>query len=81
MCQACGCGSNKVEKQVLQIEGMTCSHCKSAVEKAVRGLPGVLAAEVDLAAKTLAVEFDAKKSPLASVKSAVEEAGYKVVAD
>lgn len=79
MCKTCGCHGSKPEKALIKVAGMTCGHCKNAVEKAVRGLPGVLAAEVDLAAGTLAVDFDNGKSSLDSIKKAVEEAGYQVV--
>jgi copper chaperone len=79
MCKTCGCHGGSIEKVKLTVEGMTCNHCKAAVEKAVRALPGVMAAEVDLAAKTLKVDFDATKSNLDDVKKAVDEAGYKVV--
>lgn len=79
MCKFCGCSSNKLEKQTLTVEGMSCGHCKNAVEKAVRGLPGVMAAEVDLAAKRLAVEYDASKNSLDDIKKAVDDAGYKVL--
>lgn len=65
-------------KQTLTVEGMSCMHCKNAVEKAVRSLPGVTAAEVDLAKKSLTVEYDAGKSGLEAIKAAVEEAGYEV---
>lgn len=79
MCKTCGCHGGNLQKQVLNVEGMSCNHCKNAVEKAVLGLPGVLSATVDLAAKTLTVEFDAGKSTLDSIKEAVDEAGYQVV--
>lgn len=79
MCKTCGCHGGSIEKINLTVEGMTCNHCKAAVEKAVRALPGVMAAEVDLAAKTLKIDFDATKSGLDDVKRTVEEAGYKVV--
>lgn len=79
MCKACGCHGGKMEKTVLSVEGMTCGHCKNAVEKAVRGLPGVLAAEVDLTAKKLTVDYDANKTAMNDIKKAVEEAGYKVI--
>jgi len=65
-----------MEKQVVTVEGMSCGHCKNAVEKAVRGLAGVAAAEVDLAAKTLTVEFEAAKISLAAIKAAVAEEGF-----
>lgn len=78
MCKNCGCHGGKPEKHILTVTGMTCGHCKAAVEKAVRALPGVLAAEVDLDAKTLTVDMDGAKSSLDDVKRAVDEAGYKV---
>lgn len=78
MCQDCGGHGSELDKETITVEGMTCGHCKSAVEKAVRGLPGVLSAEVDLAAKTLQVEFDAHKSSLAQIKQAVEDVGFEV---
>lgn len=79
MCKTCGCHGGNLEKQTLTVEGMSCGHCKNAVEKAVRGLPGVMSAEVDLGAKKLVVEFDVAKSSLADIKNAIEEAGYEVV--
>jgi copper chaperone len=65
-------------KQIIHVEGMSCAHCKNAVEKAVRALPGVSVAEVDLAAKTLTVEFNDGTTDLAKIKAAVEEEGYTV---
>ena len=59
------------------VEGMSCNHCKNAVEKAVGSLPGVKAAAVNLAAKTLAVEYDEAKASDAVIKKAVDDAGYK----
>nr|MBP9484379.1 heavy-metal-associated domain-containing protein [Negativicutes bacterium] len=49
MCKFCGCFRfGKPDKETIKVDGMSCGHCKNAVEKAVRALPGVLAAEVDL---------------------------------
>lgn len=78
MCKDCGCNSNKLEKIKLNVKGMSCNHCKNAVEKAVRGLPGVMAAEVDLAAGLLTVDLDSAKTTITDIKQAVEEAGYEV---
>ena len=36
----------------LKVEGMSCNHCKEAVEGALKKLPGVKSAVVDLGAKT-----------------------------
>ena len=78
MCKSCGCHGAPLNKETIQVEGMTCNHCKSSVEKAVRGLPGVLAAEVDLAAKKLTVEYDSKKSSVDDIKKTVEDIGFDV---
>lgn len=65
-------------KQTLTVEGMSCGHCKNAVEKAVKALPGVSTAEVDLAAKRLTVEFNENVASFDKIKAAIEDAGYTV---
>ena len=40
-----------MEKKMV-VEGMKCMHCKASVEKALKAVPGVTDAEVDLEAKT-----------------------------
>jgi copper chaperone len=65
-------------RSVLNVEGMSCSHCKMTVEKAAGSLPGVAGAQVSLQAGSLTVEYDEKKVNLAKIKEAVREAGYEV---
>jgi copper chaperone len=67
------------EKNILLVEGMSCGHCKNAVEKAVGALAGVSLAEVDLAEKTLAIEFDVSRITLDKIKEIVDEEGYTVI--
>ena len=57
------------------VTGMTCSHCVLSVTEEVREIHGVTDVEIDLATGAVAVTSD---QPLdhASVKAAVEEAGY-----
>ncbi|WP_139991117.1 copper ion binding protein [Paenibacillus paridis] len=62
---------------VLKVEGMTCGHCVSAVEKAVGNAGAV--GKVDLAAKKVEVEYDESKVSLDAVKAAIEDQGYDVV--
>ncbi|WP_410513219.1 copper ion binding protein [Paenibacillus sp. BR2-3] len=62
---------------VLKVEGMSCGHCVSSVEKAVSNVGA--AAKVDLSAKTVAVEFDENKVSLGTIKEAIEDQGYDVV--
>jgi copper chaperone len=65
-----------MSETVLKIEGMTCMHCKMSVEKALKGVPGVTSAEVDLAKKQAVVAGSADQAVMAK---AVGEAGFEVV--
>lgn len=67
-------------KQItLNVEGMSCSHCVNAVTKAVTALDGVSEVKVDLAEKTVTVDYHADEVSLESIKEAIEEEGYDVV--
>lgn len=66
-------------KKHLAVEGMNCGHCTSAVEKALRAVPGVRDVSVELASKTATVEIDASVSDEA-LQKAVTDAGYQVTA-
>src|SRR5690606_10293131 len=59
----------------LPVEGMTCASCAGRVEKALRALPGVQAARVNLASDTAHVEFTGPAAPLVE---AIARAGYRV---
>jgi copper chaperone len=63
----------------LQVEGMTCMHCAGAVQKALKGVAGVIDAEVDLTHKKATVTYDAGQAKLDQFKEAVSKAGYKAV--
>ena len=63
----------------LSIEGMSCNHCKMAVEQALKTLQGVAAAEVDLKGKSAKVFFDPGKVKPAQLKAVIVEAGYEVL--
>ena len=61
-----------------RVNGMSCSHCKACVEKAVRVLDGVEFAEADVSKKELRVEWhDAHDVDEAALRKAVEEAGFE----
>ena len=70
-------GGNKMNK-VLTVEGMSCGHCKMAVEKALKAVDGVENAVVDLNSKTASVTFT-KEVESDALKKAVTDAGYDVV--
>ncbi|HWR44230.1 heavy-metal-associated domain-containing protein [Sporomusa sp.] len=60
----------------LTVDGMTCEHCKKAVESKIITMYGVDSAVVDLTAKTLTVEFDPNCVTLKDIVTAVTEEGY-----
>jgi Cu+-exporting ATPase len=59
----------------LPIEGMTCASCVARVEKALKKVPGVGSAEVNLATETATVTLAAGARP-ESLVEAVKKAGY-----
>ncbi len=63
-------------KRILTVEGMMCTHCSGRVESALNALPGV-SAHVDLEKKTATVTA-APEVTDATLRKAVEDAGYKV---
>jgi copper chaperone len=64
---------------VLKVEGMSCSHCENRVKKAVGSLAGVSGVEVSLGDKTVTVELDSSAVTEQQIKDAIEEQGYDVV--
>ncbi len=64
----------------LAIAGMTCASCVGRVERALRRVPGVQSAEVNLATETARVTRLGGVSSAALV-AAVEKAGYAATAD
>lgn len=61
---------------VLKVDGMMCNHCKARVEQVCKSVPGVVAAVVDLTAKTVTVTGSADINAL---RKAITDADYQVV--
>ena len=72
-------GEIKMNRMTMQIEGMSCGHCKAAVEKALQAVNGVVEAEVNLTQKTAEVTAEPAVTA-AMLTQAVEDAGYSVKA-
>lgn len=62
----------------IKVEGMTCSHCENAVNKAVSAISGVANVIVDLAEKTATVTHNDKVTA-DIIKREIEEQGYDVI--
>jgi len=63
----------------LGIKGMTCASCAGRVERALKKLPGVTEVSVNLATENATVHGD--RLDLATLRKAVEDAGYGVATD
>jgi Cu+-exporting ATPase len=66
---------DKVNKSIFPVGGMSCASCVSRVEKALRDVPGVVSANVNLASEKVTVEYTGDTNP-AEIHRAVADAGY-----
>lgn len=65
-----------MENKVFSIEGMTCASCAQTIEKATSKLPGVKAANVNLATEKMTIQFNELSLTEADIQKAVADAGY-----
>lgn len=64
-------------KKIMLVEGMSCGHCEKAVKNALSQVEGVKSVLVSLSDKR--VEVEGENLVDATLKEAVEDAGYHVV--
>lgn len=62
-------------KVKFNVTGMTCAACAARVEKAAKGVPGVVGAEVNLLSGTMQAELSSEEA-VTTLISAVQKAGY-----
>ena len=60
---------------VYAVPGISCGHCKTAIEAEVSKVAGVSGVDVDVDARTVTVSGDAADS---DIRAAIDEAGYDV---
>jgi Cu+-exporting ATPase len=63
------------------VGGMTCASCVSRVERALKKVPGVANASVNLATEKATVAYDCEITPVGSLLGAIEAAGYDALRD
>lgn len=66
------------QQETLEIEGMHCASCVSAVEKSLKKVDGVENVAVNLATETALVAYDKERVTGEDLRSAIENAGYGV---
>ncbi|MGO4854122.1 heavy metal translocating P-type ATPase [Phaeovulum sp. W22_SRMD_FR3] len=64
------------ETLTLEVTGMTCASCVGRVERALQAVPGVTAAEVNLASETAQITYVGGAATAQSLIAAVKGAGY-----
>jgi copper chaperone len=65
-----------MEQMTLQIDGMSCGHCVSRVQKALARVEGVHVDQVEIGSAR--VSYEPAKVSLERLREAVEDAGYEV---
>ncbi|HPF20806.1 MAG TPA: copper chaperone CopZ [Syntrophomonas sp.] len=63
---------------VLEVTGMSCSHCEHSVKTAAGSLAGVKEVKVELKTGQVTVEYDPAQVKLQAIREAIEDQGYDV---
>jgi copper chaperone len=61
-----------------KVPDVSCEHCRSAIEGALRPLGGVRSAQVDVDGKTTIVDYDENVIDRRAIAAVIEEEGYPV---
>ena len=73
-----GAGYEVPEDEVeLGVEGMTCASCVATVEKALRAVPGVTVANVNLATGKASIAFHGGLTSIEDLEAAIRASGYE----
>jgi copper ion binding protein len=62
----------------LQVTGMTCGGCESAVRRAVGKLPGVASVDASHVERRVTVDFDPAQVDVAAITEKIQKLGYQV---
>jgi len=67
-----------MDRLTMKIDGMSCGHCVSQVQKALQALDGVEVQQVTVGSATIG--YDPAATPVAQITRAIEDHGYHVAA-
>src|SRR5262245_48466913 len=67
-----------MEQRTFAVRGMHCAACVDKVERALRGVPGVETASVNLATERASVEWDPSRADARALAAAIAAAGYEL---
>lgn len=69
-----------METITMNVKGMSCGGCVASVTRVLKAVPGVSDVAVTLSPGAAKVTFDPARTAEPALRSAVEDAGYEVVA-
>jgi copper chaperone len=67
-------------QKTISVPDISCGHCKTSIEGAVKHLKGVSKVEVDVDKKLVKVVFDPPET-IAAIVDAIEDQGYQIAKD
>jgi copper chaperone len=65
-------------QQTFKVPEVSCAHCKSSIENALKPLDGVHEATVDIDNKIVTVDFDDERLDRSRLVREIEDVGYPV---
>lgn len=63
---------------IINVEGMSCDHCKMTIQESVGELPGVFEVKANFEDSTTFVKYDVSKVNIEKINAAITHKGYKV---
>lgn len=67
-----------IKKEKVKVYDMTCTSCEGRVEKAIRGLPGIVSAAASFKKQEVNVEYNTEQCSLEEIKNSIKYAGYSI---
>jgi copper chaperone len=67
-----------MENLLLNVPGISCSHCEMSIKKGLGALKGIGNVIVDLNKKTVSLEYEKDKVSYDQIKTAIEDQGYDI---
>jgi copper chaperone len=67
-------------EKTLKVSGMSCGHCRAAVEGELNKISGVEYSKADVEKGTVEVSYDEGKVSTEDLRGAIEGAGYTLAA-
>jgi copper chaperone len=64
--------------ETLSVPDISCDHCQRTIEAALGRLPGVHAATVDVAARTVRLTYDEATLDPSTIRTTLADEGYEV---